>query len=64
MLDPVFRELQKKAAKGDEAAAAKIEQLKTAERQKIYANANIQATKTASSGVRGEVDTKNPLLGS
>jgi hypothetical protein len=37
VLDPMFRDLQKKASKGDEAAAAKIEQLKATKRQQITA---------------------------
>jgi hypothetical protein len=45
VLDPTFRELQKKASKGDEAAAAKIEELKSAKRQQI--NAEIMGTQTA-----------------
>jgi len=67
VLDPVFRDLQKKAAKGDDAAAAKIEQMKAAKRQQITAELmGAPATQVAggSSGSRGQVDTKNPLLGS
>ena len=45
ILDPTFRDLQKKAVKGDEAAAAKIEQIKSAKRQQI--NAEIMGTQTA-----------------
>jgi hypothetical protein len=49
VLDPVFRDLQKKASKGDEAAAAKIEQLKATKRQQITAEImGAQAPQTAS----------------
>jgi hypothetical protein len=48
VLDPNFRELQKKASKGDEAAAAKIEELKAAKRKQI--NAEIMGTQQAPQG--------------
>jgi len=62
ILDPEFRELQKKASNGDAAAVAKIEQLKKEKRKQI--NAEIMGTQTPvqSSGAKGAVDTNNSLL--
>jgi hypothetical protein len=63
VLDPMFRELQKKASKGDEAAAAKIEELKAAKRKQITAEIMGTQQTSSSGGAKGQVDTKNPLLG-
>jgi hypothetical protein len=51
VLDPMFRELQKKASKGDEAAAAKIEELKATKRKQI--NAEIMGTQQTSAAGGG-----------
>ena len=51
VLDPMFRELQKKASKGDEAAAAKIAELKAAKRKEI--NAEIMGTQQTSAAGGG-----------